>query len=177
MKNFLVFFLILIGIKSFACRCDDPGTTKEAFGYTPFIIHGRVLNKSTISFKSTMNEKTVVNLENSLKNDDQKLSLLNSEFILKIEVEILFDYKNNMNSDTITLFTTRTGASCGFTRFEIGQEYLIYASSNSYAYQIFNSKTMEGKLEKEDTYWTSHCTRTYEYNEGEAEELRKLADK
>ncbi len=176
MKKYLVFFLVLIGVKSFACRCDDPGTTKEAFEYTQTIVHGKVVNKSIVSFKSTMNKKAAVSLENSLKNDEGKLSLLNSQFIHKIEVEILYQYKGGINYDTITVYTTRGGASCGFTRFEVGHEYLIYASSRSYAYHVFNSSTTEEKLERENTFWTNHCTRTTEYKEDEAEELRRLSN-
>lgn len=84
----------------------------------------------------------------SIKDNKQKLELLQAEFLIELQVEILKAYKGELKRDTITLYTSRTGASCGFTRFEEGLDFIIYASSKSHVFRFFNS---ENDLEKENT--------------------------
>lgn len=166
--------LITIGIlvfsisKTVACSCKEPGTIAEAYHYTETVIHGKVIQKSFVTFESSMSKEKADSLRIKLKGDDQKLGLLESEFIIEVQIEIQKVYKGELVGDTIVLYTSRNGASCGFTRFEVGQDYIIYASSKSHAFWLFNS---ESSLEKENTLWTNHCTRTTEYNASEAKEL------
>ena len=170
----IIGILIFSASKTIACRCEDPGTVSEAYNYTETIIHGKVIQKSFVTFESSMNIEKADSLKIKLKGDDQKLELLDSEFIIEVKIEILKVYKGELVGDTIKLYTSRNSASCGFTRFEEGQDFIIYASSKSYAFWLFNS---ESRLEKENTLWTNHCTRTTEHNASEAGELDLLMKK
>ena len=175
MKQLFICIVLLIGIESYACRCDEPGTIKEAYRNTKTIVHGKVLKRSLVTLKSTMNKKSAEVLEEELKVDKQLLVRFNMKLIIKIELELIQQFKGKIKSDTITIFTGRTSASCGITWFEEGKEYLIYTCSSDYAYWAFNQKELKSKLKKTNTFWTNHCTRTIEYNYKEANELERLA--
>ena len=92
-------------------------------------------------------------------------------------MEITNLYKGEIKNDTVIIYTTRTGASCGYTGFELGREYLIYTVLNGYFSNFFDLNFKDIKLESKNTFWTNHCTRTTVYNEVESKELKKLADK
>lgn len=179
MKKILtaLFLIIIGGVNSYACRCEDPGSIQEAYNYTETILQGSVLSKSFVTFKSTMNEAQISLLNEKFKDNPQRLSLMESEFVIKIELKITNVYKGEIKNDTVIIYTTRTGVSCGYTGFETGREYLIYTSSRSHMYAFFDSNANEEKLELENTFWTNHCTRTMVYNRKEAKELKKLANK
>ena len=173
-----LFFLTFVAIpNSGNCRCEDPGTVKEAYEYTETIIRGKVISKEFVSYESTMNPEKVIMIKERYKDDKRKMEYLQSEFIIKLDLQTNNTFKGKILSDTLTLYTTRNGASCGFTRFEFGQEYLIYASSHSYAYWIFVDNEASETLELSNTYWTNQCSRTTEYNKLEESELLKLKNK
>lgn len=175
-KYVFLFFILMTNTKSYACRCQNPNTVDESFSYTQTIIHGKVLKKSFVSFQSSMDEKKAEAVEKELKEDKQDLLLLHSKSLIKINLKKIECFKGEIKSDTIIIFTTRTNASCGFTRFEKGKEYITYASSNSYSYYLLPLKNHGVRLEKENTYWTNHCTRTTEFNIVESNELRRLTN-
>lgn len=175
MRALLVIGIIIFSVsKTIACSCEDPDTVTEAYNYTETIIRGKVIQKSFVPFESSMNQEKADSLRIKFEDDDQKLGLFESEFLIEVQIELQKVYKGELIGDTITLYTTRTNASCGFTRFEKGQDYITYASSKSHAYFLFNT---ESGLEKENTLWTNHCTRTTEYNAGEAKELELIIKK
>jgi len=179
MKSIIIVLLVqLVSITNcISCKCSDPASVTEAFNYTKAIIYGRVVKKEFVSFQKTMKREKANSLRNLLKNDKQKLEFFESDYIVKIELAVIKIYKGKIVNDRITIFTTRTDASCGFIGFEIGKEFIIYASSSSYAYRFFNSQIPKDGFEKRNTYWTNHCTRTKEYNANEAIELGKLMKK
>lgn len=172
MKTLLIVALIIIGVKSsLACSCEEPSLVKESFEYADLVVYGTVLNRSYITFRETMESNKGDSLNNVLTNHDNEL--LNSDLILKIEFEIKKMYKGKVTSDTITIYTGRSSASCGYSWFKEGEDYIIYGSAESYCYKLFTDGENEN-LEKRGTFWTNHCSRTTEYNEQEAKELDKL---
>lgn len=172
MKTLLTIGIIVLGIlKTTACSCDLPHTVANAFKYTQTIVHGRVIKKSFISVENAMMKEKADSLKIILQDDSQGLALLGAKLITEIHVKILKVYKGTLIGDTITVYTSRSSASCGFTRFIVGQEFLIYASSNSDVFPMFRQKI---RLEKENTFWTNYCTRTKEYDFQEALELSSL---
>ncbi len=168
---------VVVFTYAISCNCEDPGTVAEAYNYTETIIYGKVVKKEFVSFGYTMELEKSNYLSSLLKNDKQKLGIFESNFIVKIELAVKKIYKGKIVNDRITIFTTRTGASCGFIRFEIGKDFIIYASSRSHAYWLFGTEIAVKSFEKRNTYWTNQCTRTEEYNSYEASELEKLMKK
>ena len=174
MKKIIISLILIFSFtNTIACNCEDAGSVKEAYDYTESIISGTVIEMSFVSYENSMN-KNSKQLREDLKNKPQKLTLLETEFIIKIKLKVNKVLKGKTISDTITIYTTRNGASCGYTKFEIGGKFIIYSSSSSQAFWVFNS---DKKLEQEDSYWTNHCTRTKKYNENEFKELELLMNK
>lgn len=174
-KTLLIIGLILFGISnSLACRCEDPGSVDESFNHSDAVFHGKVINKSYVSFGESIAKESADSIRQKL--DENKQRLFDSDFIVKVDFEIINSFKGNFFHDTIVIYTTRTSASCGYGAFEIGKEYLVYGSIKSYAFVTFIKNADSFKFEKENTYWTNHCTRTDEYNYGEAKYLEKLRE-
>jgi hypothetical protein len=89
-------------------------------------------------------------------------------------LEIIENFKGGTSQDTVTIYTTDGGPSCGY-EFELGKEYIVYASirSNSYS-TVLTEYERNQDIEKENSYWTNRCTRTTEFIKSEAAELRRL---
>lgn len=174
-KTLLIIGLIIFGINtSLACSCEEPGSVEESFNYSDAVFHGKVINKSYVSFGESIQKVVADSIRHKL--DENRLDLFDSEFIVKVEFEIIKCYKGNLVNDTIVIYTTRTSASCGYRGFEIGKDYIVYGSTESYAFWTFIKNDDKYKFEKQNTYWTNHCTRTDEYKYGEAKELEKLME-
>ena len=172
MVKILFIGILKIGLNySLACSCEEPGTVKESFDYSDIVVYGTVVSRSYITFRETMESEKGDSLNNLLTDHDNEL--LNSEMILKIEFEISKVYKGQTTSDTIIIYTGRSLASCGYSWFKEGEDYIIYGSDESYCYGLFTNDE-NANLEKSGTFWTNHCSRTTEYNEQEANELDKL---
>ncbi len=174
-KTLLIIGLIIFGTNnSLACNCEGSGSVEESFNYADAVFHGKVINKSFVSFGESIRIEAADSIRQNL--DENKLSDFDSEFIVKVEFEIKKCYKGNFFNDTIVIYTTRTSASCGYRGFEIGKEYIIYGSTKSYSFWTFIKDADEYAFEKKDTFWTNQCTRTDEYNYGEAKELEKYME-
>ena len=175
MKTLLIIGLLIIGTNSsLACSCEEPGSVEESFKYSDAVFHGKVINKSFVTFAESIRTETADSIRQNL--DENKLSLFDSEFIMKVDFEITKCYKGDIFNDTIVIYTTRTSASCGYRGFEIGKDYIIYGSTKSYAFWTFIKNADEYVFEKQNTFWTNQCTRTDEYNYAEAKELEKLME-
>ena len=173
----LLFFMSSGVNEILACSCKGPMTINDAFKITETIIHGTVLQKSIVSFSKAMDQDKANSLRHALKEDQQRLELLESDFIVRVELLVAKVYKGNVSNDTINIYTSRTSASCGFTEFEVGKDFLIYASSQSHAFDFFNRGSSNVRLEQENSHWTNHCTRTKGFDVREAAELESLMAK
>lgn len=178
MKTILIlcFATIICTHSAIGCRCDDPGSVQEAFEYTPVILRGKVLSKTFVSMESVLAPEKVREIKESYKGDLHKMNLLTMPLI-EIQLKIVRTFKGAISAaETFTLYTPRSGATCGFVRFQIGEEYLIYASTENFVLSMFLNDPYSTKNSSgASTYWTHQCTRTTEYNEEEERELIKLA--
>ena len=140
---------------------------------TTSIIHGKVISREIVAFANTVKADKEDEIRNGLKTDKQKLQLFDSDLIFEVRLQVLESLKGNIG-DTVTIFTPIAGASCGY-RFELGNEYIVYASAENSLFGFFLTESQRKEhIEKENTYWTSHCTRTAVYSKQEAEELKRL---
>lgn len=167
--------IILIGIKgSWACKCEEPESVEESFRFSDAVFHGKVVSLSFVSYSKTIETTFADSIRRKL--DEKKLNLFDSDFILKVEFEITKCYKGNFIGDTITIYTTRTSASCGYQGFEIGKDYIVYGSKKSYAFWPFKLHITEHIIEQHNVFWTNQCTRTNPYNYVESIELEQLME-
>ena len=175
MKIIAIIGLTLIGTNSsLACSCEEPGSVEEAYNSSDAVFHGKVVHTSFVTFAASIKTESADSIRKSL--DQNKLTLFDSEFILKVEFEVIKWYKGNIINDTITIYTTRTSASCGYRGFEVGKDYIVYGSSKSYTFWTFIKNADENTFEQQNTFWTNQCTRTDEYNYAEAKELENLME-
>ncbi len=157
-------------MQSLACSCNYPTEVKNAYEVSHTIVYGEIVELAVVKVTDSMDSDS---LKLFLQNDLTKFQTetLNAEFLIRAKLKKKETLKGYIKQDTITMFTTRTGASCGFTKFRIGKEYIIYASPNSYFFSNFYSPQRKRKLELKNTYWVTSCSITSEF---EQEHLTKL---
>ena len=175
MKKLTIILSILLSTQiAFACSCEEPGSVEESYKYSDAVFYGKVLKLSYVTISESMNVEIVDSLRSTIATDERNEDLFNFEYLIKVEFELIKCYKGENLKDTVVIYTPRGSASCGFTRFTIGKEYIVYASSESYMYNTFINNRQSKKLEKENTYWTNHCTRTAEFDSFESNELESI---
>mgnify|MGYP000595180631 CR=1 FL=1 len=176
MKIALLILCLSFPLLIFACSCNEPLSIKEAYAITPVILSGKVLRLSYISIWETMAPKKRIQAKEAFLKTQPQTKVLENPIIQKIEFEVLKNYKGKNIKDTIIIFTHRSGASCGFTWFEAGKDFIIYAGPDSFCYDFYNPNKVEN-LEQKNTYWTNQCTRTINYHEEEGNKLMLLSKK
>lgn len=178
MKFEFLLTVLIFGVagQGVACKCGGPGTVQESFKSTELIVYGKVISKDTIRFSETIREQNVSEVREGLKDDKQLLQLFDMTYVLKLELEIIEKYKGKSFQKKVTIYTPLHSASCGF-RFQKDEQYIVYASSKNSMNFLFQNKGGNKVHEKENTFWTTHCTRTTTYAKLEADELRTLKNK
>lgn len=168
MKRLVIIIFLLGYSTSFACSCKREKSIKESYNSNLIqsIIHGKILSKTAVSSASLLNETTLDSLK--VKYNKSELESLLAKTILKIELEIIKEFKGKSKSKTLTIYTHSNSSACGFPWFKEGKEYLIYASSKSNSsYSLLSERDKK-------TLWTFHCLRTKEYDKLEAKQLTQL---
>ena len=175
MRLKLILTTLVLGLfgHSYACKCGGPGTVKESYKSTDLVVYGRVITKDTISLSETIKNEDVNKVKDGLKDDKQKLQRFEMTYVVKVELEIMEKFKGEIHQKTVVIYTPLLSATCGF-RFEKGSDYIIYASKTNLLTFLFQKESENNRLEKENTFWTNHCTRTTQYVKLEADELRAL---
>jgi hypothetical protein len=162
MKLKLILTTLLLGLfwQGYSCKCGGPGTVKESFASTDLIVQ-------------TIKEVEVKGIKERLKNDKRKLQDFEMTHVLKIRFEIIEKYKGSSHPKKVVIYTPLHSATCGY-RFKKGKEYIVYASTKNFFALTFQNENETTRVEKENTFWTIHCTRTAEYAKSEAAELRRV---
>ncbi len=167
--------LLLYANNALACSCQGEETTSQAYNHAALVVSGKVLKKTRVHLAESMNPKKFSSVKNKL--DEGSKNLLNLE-IYELEIQVTKTFKGNVKLNKVTVFTPAQSASCGFTRFEEGASFIIYGADESIIYALLHlEKQQRLGLEKSDTYWTNHCTRTVEENVAELKELNKIVSK
>lgn len=168
----LLFFLTFGVHTAKACKTQGPDDVKTEFKGTEVIVHGKVLSKKIVSYASTLSTEKLDMIREKYKSDSQKLTFLNSESIIKVELEIIESYRGNKLKNKIVVYTSRFGASCGFRRFKIGGDFQVYLSTKNQMEFLF-AKASSGTKDNLGL-WTNHCTWTKGFDKSEHEELCEL---
>jgi hypothetical protein len=148
----------------YACKCNPP--SKDAgFKSSDLVIYGKVIRTELISFANTIDDSKIGEFKERLKGDKNKLQLLESDWILKVEIIVEKTVKGKVPQDTVIIYTARRSASCGY-RFTKGLSYHVFAERQSYLNVFFFNPTFSGKdFGRENTFWTNQCTPTSEYHQ------------
>lgn len=140
----------------------------------PLIVKGKVISIDTVSIESTMSWNFKKSNQKAYKMNKTLSDHLKKEAVLKIELEVIRTFKSKKQDSKITLYTSKSSYFCGFTRFVEQRDYIVYAFEKSYLYKYCNDDNGGRRMEKENTWWTSICTRTKEYNSDEEQKLETL---
>ena len=172
----IILVTMLVGVAGhvYACTCGGPWSVEEEFVDTELIVHGKVISKELVALQETLKQDMVSGVKERLKDDNQKLQFFESYYVFEIKFEIIEKYKGSAVRDTVTIYTVPKAASCGY-KFDTGKIYIVYGSKKSdIGFMFLPRADIDKNLEKENTFWTSRCTRTTEFNRSEADALRKL---
>jgi len=170
-KAFLTIALLGLSVQGYSCKCGDTPTIEDSFKGSSVIVHGRVLSKKLVSLDQTMDVVKAADLRNKLKDDHHKLEFLLAERIIEIKFVVKESFKGSVVGDTLTIYTPGMSGSCRYW-FDVDKEYIVYNLKSSWLYRFVLSESEENDFEREGTYWAYSCTRTTEYAESEALELR-----
>ena len=175
MKIGIVLIALILSFQAaIACKCDGYGSVKKEFEQTELIVRGIVLSKEYVSYFSTLSKKQVELIIEKYQSDEQKLAWFSSKMVTKIELEVSKTYKGKGTSKVV-IYTNKSGASCGYLDFEIGKEFIVYASEFGYVDTRYGDKENSGKWKRsESEFWTNHCRRTKYFNVSEHQQLSEL---
>jgi hypothetical protein len=124
------------------------------------VVHARVLSKEFISYSETLLPNWSDSLAKWAKDKGQLLDLSTiAPNVIRIQVFVIKSYKNQTHLDTLTIFTPRSSASCGFNEFEVAKEYVIFNGVDLFKSSEFKNYKNEN-VQLKNTLWTNQCTRT-----------------
>lgn len=177
MKNLLLTFLLVTsGYTAFACSCDYPTEISKAYKASSYIVHGRVVDLHSIKVSESMDDRNLaIYKEQGLTKIQTEM--LETEFLIAAKLHIITVLKGTVQNDTIVIYTTRTAASCGFTKFQIEQEFIIYGSQSSYFFDVFYSTAKNNMLERENSLWVTSCSLTAKADENHFTKIKEISDR
>ena len=161
-KKLFFSFLIAVASKSFtlACDCKPMPSIEKSFEQANLVVHARILSKEFISYSETLLPNWSDSLVKWAKDKGQLLDLSTiAPNVIRVKVLVLKSYKNQTHLDTLTIFTPRSSASCGFNEFEVAKEYLIFNGVDLFKSLEFKNYKNEN-VQLKNTFWTNQCTRT-----------------
>ncbi|PCJ67494.1 MAG: hypothetical protein COA58_04020 [Bacteroidetes bacterium] len=157
----LGFFLINSGI--YACSCIGQRTVKEEIKYSDAVVIGKIISKELVTLIDSTAVKMFSTDSTVAKGYPYKT------IVARYELMLTSVYKGKITTDTIEIFTSVDGRSCGIL-FEIGKDYIVYGEDETYFGQVNNDWPFpKGK----NIYWTNICSRTSVKTKEEITEIEK----
>ncbi|MEK6481524.1 hypothetical protein WJR50_28530 [Catalinimonas sp. 4WD22] len=160
MKIIHIAILMLWSFDALSCSCGNELSVKEAFNTQELIVRGEVIGKELIEIDSSGN----ISIQDNIN--------FNQYQFIRYELAIQEVYKGEFSQDTISVYSSVTGASCGYF-FHTDREYLIYGRGEEMLYRNDSLQFPSGK----NLIWTHMCTKTKPYEKKEARILRSLSKK
>lgn len=174
-RLFFSFLLFVVGQNYiFACECSPANSLEKSLENSRLVIHGKVVSKEFITYSETLLPEWADTLARRAKEKGQLLDVSGiSPNIIKVKVVVLKNFKNKIIPDTLVIFTPRANASCGYTKFEIGKEFIIFNDVD-----LFKSSQLKEftkfDVQLKNTFWTNQCTRTSEANQEDLDSLNLI---
>ena len=161
-KQIFFTLLLVVASKSFtlACDCKPASCIEKSFEQANLVVHARVLSKEYISYSETLLPNWSDSLAKWAKEKGQLLDLSTiAPNVIRVKVLVLKSYKNQTHLDTLTIFTPRSSASCGFNEFEEAKDYVIFNGLDLFKSSEFKNYKNEN-VQLKNSFWTNQCTRT-----------------
>jgi hypothetical protein len=132
------------------------------------------LSKEFITYSETLLPNWSDSIVKWAKDKGQLLDLSTiNPNVTRVKVLVLKAYKNQTHLDTLTIFTPRSSASCGFNAFEVGKDFLVFSGSDLFKFSEFKNYINE-HVQLKNTFWTNQCTRTIEANQQDLDSLNLI---
>jgi hypothetical protein len=173
MKQSFLSIILTITLKFsiLACDCEPSSSIEKSFDNSRLVIFGKVISKELITYSETLQTSWSDSLTKWAKDKGKLLDLSTiAPNVIRLKVIVLKAYKNQSNLDTLTIFTPRSSANCGFNDFEVDKEFVIFNGSDLFKSLEFKTYLKEN-VQLENTYWTNTCTRTSEANQQNLDSL------
>jgi hypothetical protein len=175
MKGILILtYLLTLIQQGIACSCRYPTEISKAFVTSKTVVYGEIVELKVVKVSDSMDPDSLLQYFQKEELNNNQSEILNSDFLIQAKLRIIELFKGEIAKDTLTLYTTRTQASCGFTGFEIGKQFIIYSSPNSYFFSNFYPPQSTRRLEKANTNWVTSCSITTSLNEDHLNMLRVI---
>ncbi|MBM3186831.1 MAG: hypothetical protein FJZ67_11085 [Bacteroidetes bacterium] len=161
--------LLFLGFSNtvIACDCKPSSSIEKSFENSRLVIHGKVLSKEFITYSETLLPNWSDTLTKWAKDKGQLLDLAAiTPNVIRVKVLVLNAYKNQSHLDTLTIFTPRSSANCGFNEFEVGNEFVIFNGEDLFKPTVFKTYGSTN-IQLFNTFWTNQCTRTSKANQEE----------
>jgi hypothetical protein len=174
MLLWIIFLTPLLGL---CCKCEEQPSVSEEYKYSDLVIQGRVLNISLVSPAQTI-RMDLLDIERlkQLGSFEKAKAYLTRPLILAVKILVSKSFKGAKSGSVVTIFTTRSAGSCGYSGFSEGREFIVYGNwKNYYVGDAFQSRIRNQRIEPPNTFWTSRCSRTRPYAAKEVAELAKIA--
>jgi hypothetical protein len=179
--NILVLLFVLFSAEIIACSCVGAGSVETECKNSDLVVTGTVICSETVKLwadtsnaRQRFNDWKRAKRDHYLSYEAYKIQdyLLGPE-MMEYEIVITERFKSSVQQDTIKIRTGFGGGDCGF-RFEVGSEYLIYATEE-YAVDYWQPLLNRTEKELKGIFRTSICDRTCSISNAKAdlEKLRK----
>lgn len=168
---------MLVSTAGTGCSCEEIHSVDKGYKYSDLVIQGRVLNISLVSPAQTM-QMDLLDMERikQLGSLEKAKAYLTRPLILAVKILVSRSFKGVKSGTVVTIFTTRSAGSCGYSGFSEGREFIVYGNwKNYYVGDAFQSRIRNQRIEPPNTFWTSRCSRTRPYAAKEVAELAKIA--
>lgn len=113
-----------------ACICEAPESINEAFKNSDLIVHAKVLNLEFVTYDESIKYNKLDSLCKEIEDYPLRMELYHNEIITKVEIEVIKVFKGKILYKNLTFFTPKAHTSCGYTAFNVGGEFLLYATES-----------------------------------------------
>ena len=143
--------LIVVSFDAVGCSCIGSEDVKEARKRADLVVVGTIIDEEIVE---------VVDLGNLTHFPIQ---------LKRYTVEVDQVFKGKRSTEKLTIVSGLGGDDCG-VRFEVGQQYVIYAERDGHTRLHRHNRWLVVK----GVYWTDICTRTRAFEESEVRALGSL---
>jgi|SRR5690554_3810575 len=148
----IIIFVLILPISSIACTCNGVNEIKEEIKSVDIVIVATAISNEYVQI-----------VDSSLSSSSKYIFLQKYVFVVEEQ------YKGRIKSDTVTIYTGPSIASCG-VKFKLDEKYIIYGFKKSYYPKSMLKESPKGK----NIFWAHRCTRTQPLSVEESIKIKEV---
>ena len=126
-RRFLLTFLVLTTVNTFACECSYIKSVEKEFENAEYVLTGKVISIEFLQILKVDGKKSIKQTS-EIRN---KFDIFKGRVWSKITLESIEIFKGKRRKINQVIYTGIGGGDCSFY-FKKGEEYLIYAFKDSW---------------------------------------------